>query len=56
MTTIHTSCFNDLSGSEIGLMFYALWHIYHYDKSLTPENRQEIKDLYNKLHGEDILQ
>lgn len=55
MTTIHTSFFNDLSGSEIGLMFYALWYIYRNDKSLTDENRQEIKDLYNKLHGEDIL-
>lgn len=55
MNVIHTSYFNDLSGSEIGMIFYALWHIYHHDKSLTDENRQEIRDLYNKLHGEDIL-
>lgn len=55
MTTIHTSYFNDLSGSEIGMIFYALWHIYRYDKTLTDETRQEVKDLYNKLHGEDIL-
>lgn len=55
MNTIRTSYFNDLSGSEIGMIFYALWHIYRYDKSLTDEDRQEIKDLYNKFHGEDIL-
>ena len=55
MNTIHTSYFNDLSGSEIAMIYYALWHIYRYDKSLTDENRQETKDLYNKLHGEDIL-
>lgn len=55
MTTIHTSYFNDLTGSEIGMISYALWSIYNHDKSLTDENRQEIKDLYNKLHGEDIL-
>lgn len=55
MTTIHTSYFNDLTGSEIGMISYALWHIYHHDKSLDDENRQEIKDLYNKLHREDIL-
>lgn len=50
-----TSFFNGLSGSEIGTIFYALWLIYRYDKTLADENRQEIKDLYNKLHGEDIL-
>ena len=55
MSTVRASYFNDLTASEIGMMFYALWHIYRYDKSLTDENRQEIKDLYNKLHGEDIL-
>lgn len=55
MTTIRASYFNDLSGSEIGLICYALWSIYNHDKSLTDEARQEIKDLYNKLHGEDIL-
>lgn len=48
MTTI-------LTGSENGMISYALWYIYHHDKSLTDEDRQEIKDLYNKLHGEDIL-
>lgn len=56
MNTIHKSYFNDLTGSEIGMICYGLWHIYRYDKSLTDENRQVIKDLYNKLHGEDILQ
>lgn len=55
MNTIHKSYFNDLTGSEIGMIYYALWHIYRNDKSLTDENRQEIKDLYNKLHGEGIL-
>ena len=55
MTTTRTSYFNDLTGSEVGMIFYALWHIYHHDKSLTDENRQETKDLYDKLHGEDIL-
>lgn len=55
MTTIRASYFNDLTGPEIGMIYYALWHIYRHDKSLTDENRQEIKDLYNKLHGEDIL-
>ena len=56
MNTIRASYFNDLSGSEIAMIYYALWHIYRYDKSLTDENRQEIKDLYNKLHGENIIQ
>lgn len=55
MITIHISYANDLTGSEIGMIFYALWHIYYYDKLLTDENRQEIKDLYNKLYGKDIL-
>lgn len=55
MNTTHKSYFNDLTPSNIGMICYALWHIYRYDKSLTHENRQEIKDLYNKLHGEDIL-
>lgn len=56
MSTIRASYFNDLTASDIGMIFYALWNIYRYDKSLTHEARQEIKDLYNKLHGEDILQ
>ena len=55
MITIHASFFNDLSGSEIGMISYALWYIYSRDKSLDDESRQEIKDLYNKLHGADIL-
>lgn len=55
MTIIHISHSNDLSGSEIGIISYALRVIYDYDESLTDENRQEIKALYNKLHGKDIL-
>lgn len=55
MNASHTPYFNDLPGSEIGMIFYALWYIYLHDESLTDENRQAIEDLYNKLHGEDIL-
>ena len=55
MITIHTPYFNDLSRPEIGVISYALWYTYNYHKSLDDETRQEIKDLYNKLHGEDIL-
>lgn len=44
MTTI-------LASLEVGMISYALWYIYHHDKSLTNEERQAIKDLYNKLHG-----
>ena len=56
MTIIHISHSNDLSSSEIGIISYALRVIYDYDKSLTDEDRDKIKDLYNKLHGKDIIQ
>lgn len=55
MNTARASYFNDLSGSEIAMIYYALWHIYRHGKSLTDEDRQKIKDLYNKLRGEEIL-
>lgn len=55
MTIIHISHSNDLSGSEIGIISYALRVIYDHDESLIDEDRQKIKALYNKLHGEDIL-